>query len=202
MLKIVLLYLTAVTYAAVRYVVFSPNNLDNFPVFVTNKGISMAAALCLALAFWHQWRACQDIRETRAAAWFRAGIFGAVVHVPLSLSILRPSYFKEFFKGDYLSFNGELIVLFGGLTAGGIYLLNRSHWSAKQRWWLSLVTVTTLFSHTLCMGIARGLNINSSHGYLPPMWLLSLVGVALGAGFLLMSYPQSNKNSDPNETAV
>jgi hypothetical protein len=43
-----------------------------------------------------------------------------------------------------------------------------------------------LFSHTLFMGISRGLNINASHAYLPPMWLLSLVGIALGTVYLLL----------------
>ena len=186
-LKIALLYFAAVSYSAVRYVVFAPKNLENLPVFVTNKGVSMAAAFCFALAFWYQWRG----RTAEPAAWFRAGVFGSFSHVPMSLAILRPSYFKEFFAGERLSFNGEAVFLFGALTAGGVYLLTRAHWTARQRWWLSVGTVMTLFTHTLCMGIARGLNINRSHAYLPPMWLLSLIGIALGVGFLLLSYPAS-----------
>jgi hypothetical protein len=185
MLRIVLLYGVAMGYSTVRYVVFAPVNLENLPVFVFNKGISMAAAFCFALAFWEQWRgqrgggAHQD-----SAAWFRAGIFGAFAHVPMSLAILRPSYFKEFFIDDRLSFNGEAVFLFGAMTVGGIYLLSRTGWTASQRWWLSLATMAVLFAHTLSMGIARGLNINRTHAYLPPMWLLSLVGITLGLAFL------------------
>ena len=123
------------------------------------------------------------------AAWFRAGVFGAFVHVPMSLAILRPGYFKEFFVGERLSFTGESVFLFGALTAGGIYLLGRSQWTPRQRWWLSLATVAALFSHTLCMGIARGIHINRTHSYLPPMWMLGLLGIAFGAAFLLMSKP-------------
>lgn len=190
MWKIVSLYLVAVAYSAVRYVVFAPKNLENFPVFVTNKGISMAAAFCFTLAFWHLWRTRHRTPGVEAAAWFRAGIFGVFVHVPMSLAILRPGYFKEFFTGDRLSFNGEAVFLFGALTAGGIYLLGRTHWTTRQRWWLSLATVATLCTHTLCMGIARGLNITRSHAYLPPMWLLSLLGITLGLACLLMSYPK------------
>ena len=159
----------------------------------------MAAAFCFALAFWYQWRGRDRPHGAEAAAWFRAGIFGAFVHVPMSLAILRPGYFKEFFAGDRLSFNGEAVFLFGALTAGGIYLLGRTHWTAQQRWWLSVATVATLFTHTLCMGIARGLNINSSHGYLPPMWQLSVVGIALGAGLLLRSYPVSRPTEAGHE---
>jgi hypothetical protein len=35
------------------------------------------------------------------------------------------------------------------------------------------------------MGYCRGLNINASHAYLPPMWLLSVVAVVLGLWWLV-----------------
>lgn len=193
--KIVILFAASIVYSTMRYIVFAPKNLPNLPVFVVNKGVSMAAALCFALAFRQQWRRMRGATDgTEPATWFRAGVLGAIWHVPMSLAILRPGYFKEFFSTDpaaagRMTFNGEAVFLFGALTAGGIYLLTRPQWTPIQRWRLSLATVLVLFAHTLCMGIARGLNINASHAYLPPMWLLSLVGIALGLGFLLMSRP-------------
>jgi hypothetical protein len=188
--RFILVFGAAIGYAVLRYVVFTPKNLDHLPVFIVNKGIATAAALCFALAFWQQWRRLRgQPGSDEPAMWFRAGVFGAVAHVPLSLAILRPGYFPEFFAGDRLSFPGEAVFLFGGLTAGVVYLLTRTAWTPRQRWWLSVAVLAALFSHTLCMGIARGLNINRSHAYLPPMWLLSLIGVALGAGFLLLSRP-------------
>jgi hypothetical protein len=198
MVWIAALYLCSMIYSAVRYVVFMPDNLANLPVFVLNKGISMAAALCFAIAFCQQWR-----RQRRAAVtvepitWFRAGVVGVVAHIPMSLAILRPSYFREFFAGDRLSLNGEAVFLFGALTAGGIHLLTRTNWTPLHRWWLSLATMSLLFSHTLFMGIARGLNINRSHAYLPPMWLLSLIGIAMGLGFVLMSRPRDADRAGP-----
>lgn len=191
----IFLYVLCMTYSAIRYVAFAPENLQNLPIFVLNKGISMGAAFCFSLAFWHQWRRLRGVNGHEPAAWFRSGIFGVFVHIPMSLAILRPSYFKEFFAGDRLSFNGETVFLFGALTVGGVYLLTRTMWTASQRWWLSLATMSVLFSHALSMGIARGLNINSSHGYLPPMWLLSLIGIALGIGFLLLSRPKTTENT-------
>lgn len=198
-MKIVSVYLGAIVYSAVRYVVFAPKNLEQLPVFVTNKGVSMAAALCFALAFWQQWRARSSnaVACPETASWFRAGLFGALAHVPMSLAILRPSYFSEFFAGDRLSFNGEAVVLFGGLTVAGLYLLGRLQWTPRHRWWLSLVTMATLLAHALSMGIARGLNINRSHAYLPPMWLLSVIGIAMGMGFLLVSYPGFRSSLEP-----
>lgn len=188
--RIILLFALSVAYAILRYGAFAPKNLGNLPVFIMNKGVSMAAALCFAWAFWLQWRRLRGQQQgDDPAIWFRAGMVGAVAHVPMSLTILRPGYFPEFFAGERLSFNGEAVFLFGSLVAGSIYLLARSTWTPLQRWWLSLIFITVLFCHTLTMGLARGININRSHAYLPPMWLLSLIGIALGAGFLLMSRP-------------
>lgn len=191
---IVILFCAAIAYAAVRYTVFIPENRPNLPVFVVNKGVSVAAAFCFTLAFWQQWRRMRGATgDTEPAAWFRAGVFGVILHIPMSLAILRPSYFKEFFifDGSRMGFNGEAVIMFGTLTAGGVYLLTRQQWAPMQRWLLSVATMIVLFAHTLCMGIARGLIINASHAYLPPMWLLSLVGTTLGAAFLLMSRPPS-----------
>jgi hypothetical protein len=192
--NVVVLYVAALVYAVVRYVAFAPQNLDHLPVFVVNKGVSMAAAVCFAAGFRAQWRRSRGRPGgTDPGTWFRAGVFGAVAHIPLSLAVLRPSYFAEFFAGDRLSFGGESVVLFGALTAGGVYLLTRTDWTPRQRWWLSAGTVAALAGHTLCMGIARGWNINRSHAYLPPMWLLSLIGVVLGTGYLLRSRPRPDR---------
>jgi hypothetical protein len=201
--KIVILFALCIAYSSVRYIVFAPANLQNLPVFVVNKGVSMAAAFCFALAFWEQWRRMRGkFGSTEPGTWFRGGIFGAIWHIPMSLAILTPGYFKEFFVtgGSRMSLGGEAVFMFGALTAGGVYLLTRQHWTVMHRWWLSLATITVLFAHTLCMGIARGLNINASHAYLPPMWLLSLIGIVLGAAFLLMSKPRPSKTGDDPAT--
>lgn len=190
-----LFYVLCMTYSAIRYVVFAPQNLQNLPIFVLNKGISMGAALCFALAFWFGWRKIETRFSSNATGWFRAGVWGVVAHIPMSLAILRPAYFKEFFAGERLSLTGEAVFLFGAVTAGGIYLLTRMSWTPLQRWQLSLAAMSTLFAHTMFMGVARGLNINKSHAYLPPMWLLSLIGIACGIAFLLMSRPKNEEIS-------
>jgi hypothetical protein len=129
---------------------------------------------------------------TDPSLWFRAGVYGAIVHIPISLAILRPGYFKEFFADaadGRMSFAGEMVFLFGGLTAANIYLLLRPTWTPVVRWRLSVLAMLTLATHVLAMGYCRGLNINASHAYLPPMWFLSAVGIGLGLVFLLRSRP-------------
>ncbi len=193
MWPIAILYILSLVYSTIRYVAFAPENAANLPVFVVNKAVSMSAALCFSVAFLAQRRAARgSTPAVPARAWFRAGIFGVAMHVPMSLSILEPSYFPDFFQKESgrMSFSGEAILLFGALTAGGIYLLTRTDWTRRVRWGLSLATMAVLFTHTLVMGISRGLNMTAKHGYLPPMWLLSLVGIALGLAFVLADRPR------------
>jgi hypothetical protein len=203
MKTIVLLYVASVIYSTVRYVVFAPKNLENLPVFVVNKGVSMAAALCFAFGFLAllRRRRGRDV-GVEPAAWFRAGVFGAIWHVPMSLAILRPAYFKEFFlpltetdANPRLSFAGEMVFLLGGLAAGLLYLLVRPHWTPMVRWRLSLAAIATLLGHVLAMGYCRGLNINATHAYLPPMWFLSAVGLAIGLVWILLAKPAEGSSS-------
>lgn len=203
---IVALFATSIVYSSIRYIVFAPKNLENLPVFVVNKGVSMAAALCFVAAFIQQLRRHRGaVRGIDPASWFRAGVFGSIWHIPMALAVLRPSYFKEFFlpsidgaaPSGRMSFAGEMVFCFGGLAAGTIYLLTRQNWSATQRWWLSLAAMIALQTHVLSMGYCRGLNINASHAYLPPMWLLSAIGVFIGIIVLLITRPRfaSSDNS-------
>lgn len=195
---IVALYLAGISYSAVRYIVFAPKNLGNLPVFVVNKGVSMVAAICFGIAFLQMLR----VKRGRTVgvssnAWFRAGVFGAIWHIPMSLAILEPSYFKEFFVFSddgvpgRMNFAGEMVFCFGGLAAGLLYLVTRPNWTAMQRWWLSLGAMLMLQTHVLAMGYCRGLNINASHAYLPPMWLISAVMIFVGIIVLLLTRPRA-----------
>jgi hypothetical protein len=212
MKTIVLLYAASVLYSAIRYVVFAPQNLESLPVFVVNKGVSMAAALCLAFGFLATLRRKRGkVVRVEPAAWFRAGVFGAIWHVPMSLAILRPAYFKEFFRTateadphPRLSFAGELVFMLGGLAAGLLFLSLKPNWTPMVRWRLSLAAMATLLAHVLAMGYCRGLNFNASHAYLPPMWLLSAIGIAIGLGWILLGKPAGGAASrdDPGATGT
>jgi hypothetical protein len=203
MLYIALLFIASVGYSVIRYAAFAPENVANLPVFVVNKGISMGAALCFTGAFFQQWRQARGrLVAVEPRTWFRTGVMMAVAHILMSLAILRPAYFREFFDGERLSFGGEAVFLFGALTAGGIYLLHRSGWTERIRWYLSLSTMCLLFGHVLSMGLLRGLNINISHAYLPPMWLLSLIGIIAGILWLLCTRPDWNEAPGGGESAA
>lgn len=198
---IVAVYAVSLVYAVIRYVAFAPKNAENIPVFIVNKAVAMAAVICLAWALVVQYGRRREPASPDAASWFRAGVFGAVWHVPMSLVVLRPVYFKEFFApavgsvsgaaSGRLSFAGELVFLFGGLAAALLYLVTRQAWTPTQRWALSAAAMGALVAHVVAMGACRGLNINASHAYLPPMWLLSVVAVVVGLAAVMTARPKT-----------
>lgn len=207
MRPVVALYAASVVYAVIRYVAFAPKNAGNIPVFIVNKAVAMAAVLCMALGFLAALRRMRGrAAGTDPATWFRAGVFGAVWHVPMSLAILDPAYFKEFFAAPAdpaapprLSTAGELVFMFGGLAAATVFLLLRPQWTPRERWRLSLAASAVLLCHVLSMGWCRGVNMTASHAYLPPMWLLSAIGIALGGWWLVRSRPVINPPTTDGE---
>jgi cytochrome bd-type quinol oxidase subunit 2 len=120
----------------------------------------------------------------------------------MALAILQPAYFNEFFEpaidgaasSGRMTLAGELVFCFGGL-----YLLTRQTWTPLQRWWLSLAASVCLLTHVLAMGYCRflvgGFNINAKHAYLPPMWLLSAIGILVGLIVLLASRSRSDAST-------
>ncbi len=205
MLRAILtIYAVSVAYSVVRYVVFAPKNIENLPVFVVNKGVSMAAALCFAAGFYHAWRKSHGVRSAAdPATWFRAGVFGVVWHIPISLAILNPAYFGEFFRDatdpadpPRMTFAGEMVFLFGGLAAALIFLSLRSGVSARGRRLISVAAMAALALHILSMGYSRGLNINAGHAYLPPMWLLSAIAALLAMWWAATPVHRSDEKTD------
>lgn len=216
--SIITVYAASVAYSVVRYIVFAPKNIEHLPVLIVNKGVSMAAAICFAAGFLHAWRNSRGRHNSAdPAAWFRAGVFGAIWHIPMSLAILEPTYFKEFFHvateaatdaatgaaaQPRMTFAGELVFMFGGLAAALIFLLLRSAWSPRDRRLLSVAAMVALAGHTLSMGYSRGLNINASHAYMPPMWLISAAAILLALWWASTASPirDSSKQEDSSTT--
>jgi multisubunit Na+/H+ antiporter MnhG subunit len=168
----------SVIYAVVRYVAFTPKYADHIPGFIFNKAVGMAASLFLVCAFWSKCRGWIENADT----YFRATFVAVVIHIPLSIVLLNPGYFPEFFvhDGSKLKFWGEMVILFGALGLALLWQNNRARLSLPSPKKLESALFAVLFCHVGSMGICRGVNINAKHAYLPPMWLLSLVGISVG----------------------
>src|SRR4051812_48731969 len=78
----------SVLYTLVRYVAFLPENAA-MPMFLLNKAVSMAGAIFLVVALFHRLRD----RQAQAAFFFQVMLFAIVMHVALSLALLKPAYF-------------------------------------------------------------------------------------------------------------
>lgn len=167
----------SVIYAVVRYVVFVPKYVDHIPSFILNKAVGMAASFFLVWAFWSKFRG----KLENADAYFRATFIAVVIHIPLSLVLLKPGYFPEFFLDDgMLKFWGEMVILCGGLSLALLWQNNRARLPLLSKQKLAIALLSALFCHVGSMGICRGVNISAKHAYLPPMWLLSLIGIGVG----------------------
>jgi hypothetical protein len=168
----------SVIYAVVRYVAFAPKYADNIPGFILNKAVGMAASFFLVCAFWSKCRGWIENADT----YFRATFVAVVIHIPLSIVLLNPGYFPEFFvaDGSKLKFWGEMVILFGALGLALLWQNNRVRLTLPSPKKLETALLAVLFCHVGSMGICRGVNITAKHAYLPPMWLLSLVGIGVG----------------------
>lgn len=178
MRNISLIVFLSIIYSVVRYVAFTPEKWEQIPVFIANKGVSMAGAITLVLAILSRYRGNFE----QASLYFRFTIFAILIHVPMSLVVLSPGYFPEFFtaNGTKLKFFGELVFMFGALALGLMWLLAQGKLADRTRTIVGVTLIVILLGHVGSMGLCRGLNINAKHAYLPPMWLLSLVALLIG----------------------
>jgi hypothetical protein len=173
----IVIILLSVVYALVRYVAFAPANSEHIPVFILNKAVSMAGALALVAALWHRYRG----RAEAAGRYFNLTLVLVVMHVPMSLTVLRPGYFPEFFESDgaRLRLMGEMVFFFGAAALGLTWLLAQGQLVAKLRDRLGVLLLAVISAHVAAMGACRGIHINAKHAYLPPMWMLSLIALVI-----------------------
>lgn len=173
---------SSLIYAVVRYVVFSPKYAENIPSFISNKAIGMAAAFFLVIAYHSK---CHG-RHLKASVLFKAAIIAVVIHVPASLSLIRPGYFPDFFMADgsTMKFWAEMVVLCGGISLALLWKTSQERVWGNPQMKMGFMLLGAIFLHVGSMGICRGLNITAKHAYLPPMWLLSLIGIVIGIAIL------------------
>jgi hypothetical protein len=192
-MQIAYLLILSVVYAVVRYVAFAPQNAEHIPIFILNKAVSMAAALTLVAALWSRYRGTGEV----AGRYFRFTLALVIMHVPMSLTVLRPGYFPEFFESDgaRLRLMGELVFLFGATALALLWFLSQGQLIAKLRDRLGLLLLAVISAHVGAMGICRGVHFNAKHAYLPPMWMLSLIALIIGVVLSLRRSVQGGGDS-------
>ena len=186
----------SVGYAILRYNIFGDVPWKDVPIFVLNKGISLASFILLVLSFsLGPMRnlgilISDKLLEARKSIGM-VGLMYVVVHLVMSLCILNPRYYSNFFVEDTtLSLSGGLSLLAGVL---GFALLGIHHVSFKEnikkvyRIIASInskkIIIGTIFFigiHVFFIGFTRWTAVNEWHGGLPPISLLSFTVFFLG----------------------
>lgn len=175
----------AAAYATIRYNIFKGVPWSDWPGYIADKVLAVAALLLLALA---GWRKLTSRRSTAVVmAW--AGLL-VIGHVLLSLGLFSGDYyFDKFIAGRRITSLGGLSLLTGALAVGLLELGARraSAWTltgttASMAGLLGLSAV-----HTAAPGLAGWLDPRSWPGGLPPLTLLTSAPALFVAAMLTVS---------------
>lgn len=169
-------------YATVRYNVFKGVAWAEWPHYIGNKIIAVAALILFAVAVL---RLVARRRRPIARVMAVASAF-ALTHTLVSLGLFRPVYYDKYFAGDGISLTGGISVLLGG---GAMALL---HWGKGRKGSSAPATaalplgiiafVTGL--HAAAPSVPGWLDVQSWPGSLPPITLISF---AIGSVALVLA---------------
>ncbi len=188
----------SVGYAALRYNVFADIPWSDFPLFVSNKGVSLASVALIGTSYLvNRLRSTgPGSRESGRILARAAGLSGfalAVLHVLVSFAVLAPEYYPRLFDEASLSAAGWACLVFGALATPlfaipAVYSfphlvpkLGPEHWKRAQRLGYAGLALTAL--HVLSIGVHNWTAVSAWPGGMPPISLLSFIAcvVPLGA---------------------
>lgn len=186
----------SIAYAVVRYHILGPVPWDDFPFFILNKGISLAALLLLTLNF--SLGPIKNIGLPVPDSWLAArkilgmtGFLLVLIHALMSFMMFSPAIYGKLFEAD-----GSL-TLFSGLSMlGGVlsfvvlwgYNLSFQTHLRDEKAFIQFITSRNflLFAmllsavHLFFMGFEGWLSPAGWHGGLPPISLVAFVVFAVG----------------------
>ena len=188
---ILIITFSSIAYAVLRYNVLGNVPWKDLPLFVLNKGISLASLLLLALNFSLSPLKNMGISISDKLLSIRkwlgiSGFVFAFAHLIMSLCILNAKYYPVFFSVEGgLTLRGGLCLLGGMLS----FMLLWVYYNAfkellkKNHKIISMITSKNsilyilffLGIHTFFLGYTGWTSIHSWHGGLPPISLISFL---------------------------
>jgi hypothetical protein len=193
---ITLVILFSIGYAIVRYHVAGPVPWKDFPFFILNKGISLAAFILLICNF--GFGPLNNIGVPMPVAWLNArkamgmtGFLLVLVHALMSFMLFSPSVYKQFFVADgTLTLLGGLSMLGGVLAFVVLWGYNMSFQThlRDDKKFIEFITSRTFLlwamllgaSHLFFMGYKGWLDPSGWHGGMPPVSLVAFTVFVLG----------------------
>ncbi|MCM4170242.1 hypothetical protein DHD32_02030 [Arenibacter sp. TNZ] len=183
-------------YAVLRYNVVGTVAWKDLPIFILNKGVSLAAIVLLAFSF--SIRPLTNLGMTHFNLGLESrkvlgisGLLLTIFHVLLSFLIFNPQYYPKFFEGDNtLSVIGNFSLLSGMVS---FMVLGLYHWCFRNRskgkeMLIEIITskifllglLFLLGVHLFFMGYSSWFTPSKWQGGLPPISLISFLVVLLG----------------------
>ncbi len=181
------------TYAIIRYHILRGVPWDNFPLYISNKAISLASLVFIAISYMlgslAKFIPNVFVKALPSRKFFGLLGFGlAAVHALISAIIFSPAYYGRFFaENGKLNLNGELILAFGILAFFTFLIvaitslpsiaekLDNKEWLAMQR--LGYLGLIFLLLHVFILG-RRGWLI-------PDAWRAGMMPISLVAAIVI-----------------
>jgi hypothetical protein len=193
---ITLVILFSIAYAIVRYHLAGHVPWKDFPFFILNKGISLAAFILLTFNF--GFGPLNDLGVKVPAAWLTArkalgmtGFLLALIHVLMSFLLFSPSVYGKFFEADgTLTLPAGLSMLGGVLAFVVLWGYNMSFQThlREDKSFIQFITSRTFLLwamllgalHIFFMGYEGWLHPAGWHGGIPPVSLIAFAIFAAG----------------------
>jgi DMSO/TMAO reductase YedYZ heme-binding membrane subunit len=191
----VMVLLIILTYAVIRYNVIKGVSWSQFPLFIFNKAISLAAVVFIALSFiigpFAKFWPNIFVKFISLRKYFGLLGFGlASIHAIMSLLIFTPSYYQKFFsETGNLNLTGELSMLFGVLAFFIFGIVTITSFPAveksmKYENWLKVqrtgyIAFFFVMLHVFVMGIGGWLKPAGWPGGLLPISLIAFIVIAV-----------------------
>ena len=186
----------AISYAVLRYHVAGPVPWKDFPFFILNMGISLAALALIACNF--GFGPLRNLGVPVPDSWLAArkavgmtGFLLVLIHALMSFLLFKPAVYANFFAAD-----GTLTLLAGLSMLAGVlafvvlwaYNLSFQTFLREDRVFISFITSRRFLlvafmlggAHLLFMGYEGWMKPGGWHGGLPPISLVAFTVFTIG----------------------
>ena len=199
-IAIVLLF--SIGYAIVRYHVAGPVPWKDFPFFILNKGISLAAFILLTFNF--GFGPLNNLGVKVPVSWLNArralgmtGFLLVLIHALMSFMLFSPAVYAKMFAAD-----GTLTLLAGLSMLGGVlafvvlwaYNMSFQTHLREDKKFIAFITSRTFLIwamllgaiHLVAMGFQGWMEPAGWHGGFPPISLVAVAFFIVGYGANLL----------------
>lgn len=193
---IALVIFFSIGYAIVRYHVAGPVPWKDFPFFILNKGISLAAFILITCNF--AFGPLSNLGVRVPAGWLNArkalgmtGFLLVLIHALMSFMLFSPNVYGRFFEPD-----GTLTLLAGLSMLGGVlafvvlwgYNLSFQTHLREDKKFIQFITSRSFLlwamilggAHLVFMGYEGWLDPSGWHGGIPPVSLVAITVFVIG----------------------